>query len=104
MFTLRPSDLFDIYHPWSEFGASSLANAIFTVVSELFWPVLINLFHAHTIFHPKPPNYWATLIRDNRNMPKNIACGAKWLLSISELGIPNAMTGRLWVLCLVLGV
>ena len=44
----------------------------------------MNLFRAHTIFHPKPPNYCATLIRDAHSIPKNVACGLKWLLGYGD--------------------
>ena len=56
-----------------------------TVVSILFWPFLLNLFCAHTIIHPKPPNDCATLIKDAHNMPNNVACGSKWLLGCGDV-------------------
>jgi hypothetical protein len=82
----------------SEFGASLVTRAIFSVVGVSYLPFLWNLFCARTISHTTQPNYCATLIRDTLNMPKIIGqadcCFKKvvWFLKkYQNMALPNAM-------------
>ncbi len=68
LFRAAPSGQFDIWHHWSETGASLLMGTIVTVLGDTWWSKSANLLHYWLYILPIPKKYCASLTGEVLNM------------------------------------